>query len=228
MPRRFILCDLDGTLVDSAGDLAAALNRLLAAENRRTLGLPEVRKLIGDGTRVLVARGFAATGTAPDEAELDALLARFMEDYSDHAIDSTRPYPGVIETLARLHSDGIVLGICTNKPEAPTRAMLDALDLSQFFSGISAGDSCSMRKPDPGHVHDALARIGADPARSVMVGDSEHDVDAAIAAGVAAIAVTYGYARRSYSELGAARLIDTFAELPASLRAIGFLDPLNS
>jgi phosphoglycolate phosphatase len=221
MPQRFILCDLDGTLVDSAGDLAAALNRLLAAEGRRSLAQAEIRGLIGDGTRVLVARGFAATGAALEPAQLDALLDRFIADYSSHAIDTTRPYPGVVETLARLRDAGSVLGICTNKPEAPTRMMLDALGLSHFFAGISAGDSCATRKPDPDHVRDALARIGADPARTAMVGDSEHDVHAARAAGLATIAVTYGYAREPYETMGATRLIDRFSELPDALAAIG-------
>jgi phosphoglycolate phosphatase len=228
MPRRFILCDLDGTLVDSAGDLAAALNRLLAAEGRRTLSQAEARQLIGDGTRVLVARGFAVTGAPLDEPTLDDLLARFMADYARHAIDTTRPFPGVVETLQRLRNDGDVLGICTNKPEAPTRIMLDALGLSPFFSGISAGDSCSVRKPDPGHVRDALSRIDADPACTVMIGDSEHDVDAARAAGIPAIAVTYGYAKKPLSELGAARLIDHFAELPDILRDFAFGPPARA
>lgn len=221
MPRRFILCDLDGTLVDSAGDLAAALNRLLVEEGRRPLADAEIRRLIGDGTRVLVARGFAATGAAPEPPLLEALLARFMADYSCHAIDTTRPYPGVVETLARLRDADSVLGICTNKPEAPARRMLDALGLSHFFAGISAGDSYATRKPDPGHVRDALARIGADPARTAMVGDSEHDVHAARAAGLATIAVTYGYAREPYATMGATRLIDRFSELPDALAAIG-------
>jgi phosphoglycolate phosphatase len=221
MPPCFILCDLDGTLVDSAGDLAAALNRLLAAAGRRTLAQAEVRRLIGDGTRVLVERGFTATGAALAPVALDDALARFMADYSAHALETTRPYPGVVETLERLRAAGAVLGICTNKPEGPTRTLLDALALSHFFAGVSAGDSAATRKPDPGHVRDALARIGADPARSVMVGDSEHDVHAGRAAGLATIAVTYGYARLPYRTLGATRLIDRFSDLPEALAAIG-------
>ena len=222
MIRRFLLCDLDGTLVDSAPDLADSLNRALAAAGRRTLAYDTVRRFIGDGTRKLVERGFAATGAPLAEPALDAALARFMADYSKHAIDNTRPYPDVVETLARLRQDGIVLGICTNKPEAPTRSMLAALDLARFFAGISAGDSCSARKPDPGHVQDALARIGATPDRAAMVGDSEHDVAAGRAAGLKTIAVTYGYARGPYDSLGATRLIARFSELPAALEAIGF------
>jgi phosphoglycolate phosphatase len=221
MARRFILCDLDGTLVDSAPDLAAALNRLLAGAGRNTLAQPAVRRFIGDGTRKLVERGFAATGAPLAAAELDAALARFMADYSAHATDSTRPYPGVVETLERLREDGVVLGLCTNKPEGATRSMLEALGLAAFFSGISAGDSCAARKPDPGHVLDALARIDADPARTAMVGDSEHDIAAGRAAGLKTIVVTYGYAREPYATMGATRMIGRFDELPAALAAMG-------
>jgi phosphoglycolate phosphatase len=221
MARRFILCDLDGTLVDSAPDLAGALNRLLAAAGREPLAQAAVRRFIGDGTRRLVERGFAATGAALAAPELDDALARFMADYTAHATDSTRPYPGVIETLRRLRAEGTVLGLCTNKPEGATRIMLDALGLAAFFSGISAGDSCATRKPDPGHVRDALARIEADPARTVMVGDSEHDVAAARAAGLKTIVVTYGYAREPYETMGATKLIGSFDALPEALAAIG-------
>lgn len=221
MVRRYILCDLDGTLVDSAPDLAAALNRLLATSGRATLDQPTVRRFIGDGTKKLVERGFAATGAALAAPALDDALARFMADYSAHAVDTTRPYPGVLETLSRLRESGAVLGICTNKPEAPTRLMLDALGLSAFFSAISAGDSCATRKPDPGHVRDALARLGADPALAAMVGDSEHDIAAGRAAGLKTIVVTYGYAREPYETMGATRIIREFEELPGALDAIG-------
>jgi phosphoglycolate phosphatase len=180
-----------------------------------------VRRFIGDGTRKLVERGFAATGAALAAAALDDALARFMADYSAHAIDRTRPYPGVIETLTLLRENGAVLGICTNKPQAPTRIMLEALGLSAFFSGISAGDSCATRKPDPGHVRDALARIGADPALTAMVGDSEHDIAAGRAAGLKTIVVTYGYAREPYETMGATRMIARFDALPEALAAIG-------
>jgi phosphoglycolate phosphatase len=221
MARRFILCDLDGTLVDSAPDLAAALNRLLQASGRAPLDQPTVRRFIGDGTRKLVERGFAATGAALAAPALDDALARFMADYSAHAVDSTRPYPGVVETLTLLRENGAVLGICTNKPEAPTRIMLEALGLSAFFSGISAGDSGATRKPDPGHVRDALTRIGADPALTAMVGDSEHDIAAGRAAGLKTIVVTYGYAREPYETMGATRMIARFDALPEALAAIG-------
>jgi len=221
MVRRYILCDLDGTLVDSAPDLMAALNRLLGASGRAGLDQATVRRFIGDGTRKLVERGFAATGAALAEPALDDALARFMADYTAHAVDSTRPYPGVVETLTRLRADGAVLGLCTNKPEGATRRMLEALDLAHFFAGISAGDSCAARKPDPGHVRDALARIADDPERTAMVGDSEHDVAAGRAAGLKTIAVTYGYAREAYATMGATRLIANFAELPDALAAIG-------
>ena len=218
---RSVLFDLDGTLIDSAPDLHAALNRLLAERGLRTATLPAVQRMIGDGVRKLVERGFAAAGPPLDRPALDAAEQRFVEIYMTAPAELTRSYDGVVDTLETLAGRGLTLGICTNKPEAATQAILRQLGLARLFRGVSGGDSAPVRKPDPGHVRDALRRMAADPATTLMVGDNEHDVHAGQAAGLRTVAVTYGYARHPYNELGADWLIPRFPDLLGIIDGIG-------
>ncbi len=202
--------DLGGTLVDSAQDLAASLDTLLARHGRAPLGLAATRRLIGNGVPALVAGGFAATG-AP-AADLPALAAEFLAIYEPRIAEATRPYPGVVDALARLQADGHRLAVCTNKATGATLRLLDALDLSRFFAVVVGGDK-RPRKPDPDPLRRAIAWLGAAPAAALMVGDSEIDVATARAAGVPVVVVAYGYARVPAAELGADRVIESLAEL---------------
>ena len=208
-----IVFDLDGTLIDSAPDLHAAVNRLLARQGLRPAALDAIKRMVGDGTRKLVQRALEAAGAPPDAAGLDQAEAVFMEFYMAAPAVLTHAYPGVAETLRGLAGRGLVMGICTNKPVAATHAILAQLGWEGLFRGVSGGDSAAMRKPDPGHVRDAMARMGADPVSTLMVGDNEHDVHAGQAAGLRTVAVTYGYARHPYPTLGADWLIPRFADL---------------
>jgi phosphoglycolate phosphatase len=126
----------------------------------------------------------------------------------------------VIETLSSLVEAGFAIAVVTNKPVRATRIILDALELSPLIHAVVGGDTLKQRKPDPAPVQEALRQLGAAPGRSVMVGDMHHDVEAAHAAGVAAITVSYGYAQRHPSQVGAERVIDDFAALPAALHAL--------
>jgi phosphoglycolate phosphatase len=217
MPIRFVILDLDGTLIDSAPDLHAAVNAVLAAAGRPTLDLPMVKRFIGDGVRRLVERAFAATGPALEPAALDQATARFSARYEAAASLLTRPYDGVPETLARLRASGMRLAVCTNKPMAAAGIVLHELGLAPLIDAVSGGDPVAQRKPHPDHVRDALRRIGGTVDQAAMVGDNEHDIAAGKAAGLATVAVTYGYARVPYQELGADRLIDRFAALDQAL-----------
>ncbi|HEY8565461.1 MAG TPA: phosphoglycolate phosphatase [Beijerinckiaceae bacterium] len=213
-----VLLDLDGTLVDSARDLQEALNRLLAEEGLRSLDLSEVKGMIGDGVRKLLERALAAAGSDP--ARVDALLPRYLALYEGAASHHTDVYPGVRDTLQELRGEGLHLAVVTNKPEAATRIVLEALGLDAFLDAVIGGDTLPQRKPDPAPLHEALRRLGVGPDRAVMVGDNHHDVNAARAAGVRAIVVGYGYAHGAPEGFGADGLIDAFAELPAALRAL--------
>jgi phosphoglycolate phosphatase len=181
--------DLDGTLVDSAPDLHAALDRLMAGRGLPGFARPEVTGMIGDGVRVLVTRALAARGQAFEEAA----LAAFMADYEAAAAVLTRPFAGIPDVLAELAAQGWRLAVCTNKPEAAARRLLDALDLSRHFAALGGGDTFPVRKPDPGHLRATLAAAGAAGGRAVMIGDHSNDMRAAAGCGVPAIFAGWGY-----------------------------------
>lgn len=210
-----VLCDLDGTLVDSAEDIRSALNELLAEARREPVGPDEIKTMIGDGVAKLIERALAARGGDPGEAP--RLIPRFLALYEPNAARSTRPYPGVRETLQALRSRGLRIAVVTNKPDAATREILASLDLAPLVEVVVGGDTAPERKPHPAPVLLALDGLGVAPADAVMVGDNHHDVSAARAAGVRAIAVTYGYSHLPHEELGAERLIATFPELLGAL-----------
>ena len=220
---KVVVFDLDGTLVDSAADLRAAINKLLNEEGRRPLALDEVVGMIGDGAAKLVERAFAATDGGGAAESHERRTARFLAFYEGHATDSTRPYPGVPETLALLRERQWTLGICTNKPEQATREVLRDLDLARHFGAVVGGDSIAgVRKPDPRLLLAVVTQLGATPAEAVMVGDNANDVHAARAAGLPVIIRAGGYTRVPTSELGADAVIEAFAELPAVLdRVVG-------
>lgn len=221
-----LLCDLDGTLVDSLPDLAAAVAELLDGEGRPGLTPAAVAAMVGDGVPKLIERALAATGGAPDEAALAALVARYLPIYEARMTELTRPYPGAIETLRALKAAGWRLAVCTNKPEAPSRAIIAGLGFEGLFEAVSGGDSLAVKKPHPGHLLGLLEELGvapgAAPEVAVMLGDSANDIIAAKAAGLPAIAIAHGYGGTPARELGADRVIESFAELPAALAALGF------
>jgi phosphoglycolate phosphatase len=207
---RTLVLDLDGTLVDSVPDLAAALNRLMAARALPGFAEPEVMRMVGDGARMLVERAFAARDRAPDATA----LAEFLADYGANAAVRTRAFPGVAETLATLADAGWGLAVCTNKPEAPARLLLAALGLDGFFAAIGGGDSFPVRKPDPGHLLATLHAAGGTPGRALMAGDHHNDMLAAAGLGMPAIFAAWGYGS---PEVGvqAAAVAQRFSDLPA-------------
>jgi phosphoglycolate phosphatase len=214
-----LVFDLDGTLVDSVPDLHAALNQMLAERGRRPLSALQVKRMVGDGVPALVARALAASGADPSEAVM--ALPRFLEIYEANAAQLTRPYPGVPETLAALRRRGYHAAICTNKPQRATVAVLQGVGLLPLFEGIAGGDRFAVRKPNPGHLLNLIAELGASPAASAMIGDNENDAAAARAAAVPLLLMRYGYARVDPESLSADALLDRFSELPGALDRLG-------
>jgi phosphoglycolate phosphatase len=212
MKRTAVLFDLDGTLVNSVPDLAAAANRLLAELGRDPLGEAEIAAMVGDGVAKLVERALAARQA--EDAALAPAIARFTALYEADAITRTRPYPGVPEGLAALARAGAALAVCTNKSERATHAVLEGLGLAPFFSAVLGGDSLPTHKPDPAPLIAALDRLGVAPAQAAMVGDHRNDVLAAHGAGTAAIFARYGYGLASLGALRPDAMVDRFADLP--------------
>lgn len=203
--------DLDGTLVDSAPDLHASLNRLLAGYGLAPFALPEVTKMIGDGARALVEKAFSARGAAFEEEA----VRRFLEDYEPNSAVLTRPYPGMVATLEAFRQAGWQRAICTNKPLAATWVMLDALDLRGHFELVLGGDSLPVKKPDPGHVRGVLEGLGVAPGDATMIGDHQNDIRAAAGAGVRSVFAAWGYGDGSGADLSC----PAPAGLPALLAA---------
>jgi phosphoglycolate phosphatase len=213
-----VVFDLDGTLVDSAEDLQAASNMLLAELGRPALDLATIKSFIGDGVAKLVERILKATGGMPAGHEESTLLRRFLDIYEADPSRYTRPFPGVVETLKLLRSQGLRLGICTNKPIIATQRLLDDLGLRQLVDAVVGGDSFPSRKPSPEPLLGVLAMLGTSAAKAAMVGDNEHDVAAGRAAGVAKVLVMrYGYSRVPLDQLAHDGVLDSFSALPEQL-----------
>lgn len=215
-----IIFDLDGTLVDTAGDLAFAVNGVLTGRGLQPLPLDRILPLIGEGARRLVARALVAGG---DEgaADIDAVLQEFLDLYAANLTRSTRAYPGVPETLELLAKEGYRLAVCTNKPERHSRAILDRLGLSDRIGVLVGGDSVpGVRKPDPRILVPVFDALATTPRQAVLVGDSITDVALARAAGMPVIVRTGGYTTVPAVELGADIVIDAFDELPSAIRRL--------
>lgn len=218
MPPTALLFDLDGTLVHSVPDLCAALNVLMLEDGRRPLTETEVTQMVGNGVRKLVERGYDASGGAPsDAAALDALVERFMVVYGRTATRLSRPFDGVPDTLEALRSQGHPMAICTNKPIDATHHLLEALDLARFFDAVIGGGSTPELKPHPAPVLAALDALQARPDAALFIGDSPNDTEAARAAGLPVVCVTFGYRRCSLEELGADGLVERFSDLPEAI-----------
>lgn len=207
--------DLDGTLIDSAGGIGRALNLVLQDLGLEPLALDQVRTLIGDGVSHLLQRAFAVRNhTSPDIGDD---VRKFMAHYSDDPVAHTYLYPGVAETLRLLHSRGMTLAVCTNKPFKISEVILEKLDLARYFSAVLGGDSRPYRKPDPRMLEELLRQFAATPEQTVLVGDSEVDAATAQAAGVPFVLVTFGYHRGALDLIRRAHAVDRFDEIAGVL-----------
>lgn len=215
MPMAIVVFDLDGTLIDSAPDIRAAANRMLAEQGIAPLDLPTIVSFIGNGLPKLVERVMARTGL--DMARHEELTAVTLAHYNAAATDLTRPYPGVVDALEVLQAAGHVLALCTNKPEAPARLILRNLRLERYFNGVVGGDTLDVKKPDPAPLLHIIRRLGDGPA--IYVGDSEVDAETAQRAGVRFALFSQGYRKTPVEAIPHDDLFDDFTALPGIVRA---------
>ena len=215
-----ILFDLDGTLIDSAPDIAAAVNELLAQDALPPLSVDAVRGMIGNGVKKLVERAYAASGEPVEADGLDQATDRMMGIYGKHLTRHTVAMPGAMEMVAAYHGARVKIGVVTNKPEAFTHEILKHFGIDEQVAVVVGGDTGPARKPAPDMLHHALAAMGVPASRALMVGDSPADIGAAKAAFMASVAVHGGYTTVPADELGADRVISSLLELPAAIEAL--------
>ena len=215
-----IVFDLDGTLVDTAPDLIDTLNVVLAREGLPGMPFDVARPMIGGGARGLIERALAAEGRTEAKADVDRMFAAFIEHYAAHIADRSRAFPELEPTLDHLAALGHRLAVCTNKLEWLSTRLLNTLNLADRFAAICGQDTFGVQKPDPQVLRRTILRAGGDPAHAIMVGDSGTDVRTARAANVPVIAVDFGYTEVPIAALRPDRIIGSYKELPAAIRAV--------
>ena len=209
MNRTAVVFDLDGTLIDSVPDIRNAANAAVAGMGIDLFSVAEIRSFVGAGAPILIERMLAARDKP--QSLKDEIYPRFLDAYKD-AHNATVLYPHVRETLTALRDAGYALGICTNKPDIPTRAVLDHFDLTSMFEVIIGGDTFPKRKPDPMPLFAAYDPLEA--AQRIYVGDSEVDADTAVAANVPFLLYTEGYRKTPVAEMPHTVAFDDYRLLP--------------
>ncbi len=213
MPAPVAVFDLDGTLVDTAPDLLATLDVVLIEAGYEPLPHEHGFGSIGHGSKVMIEYALNWQNVEPEEAIVKPMHAHFLEYYAENIAVGSRPFDGVGQALDRLANAGALLAVCTNKYEALSVRLLDALGLTGRFAAVVGPDTLGVRKPDPAHVLGAIERAGGNRGRAVMVGDSRTDIDAAKAAKVPVIAVDFGYTDTPVRELGPNHVISHYDAL---------------
>ncbi|MGI9355113.1 MAG: phosphoglycolate phosphatase [Rhizobiaceae bacterium] len=215
---RIIVFDLDGTLVDSMRDLIPALNRTIARDGLPPIAFEDVGHIVGKGAMAMISRAFDFHGKPLKQARQKELLGVFLKEYEARIADDTVYFDGVFEALDALETEDWRFAICTNKFEHLARELVTKIGGAERFAAITGGDTFEVKKPNPVHIIKTVELADADPAKAIMVGDSNNDIDAAIAAGWPSIAVAFGYSDRPVEELGASTIISHFDELSDAVR----------
>jgi phosphoglycolate phosphatase len=212
-----IVFDLDGTLVDTAPDIAAAANHVFGLIGLAPVSSAELRPFIGHGARVMIEAGLRLHGVDKTNGEVDELHALFLLYYAANIAVLSRPFAGVVDVLDTLLGAGARLAVCTNKLESLSRSLLRQLGLDRRFAAIAGRDTLAVFKPAAGHLTGTIAMAGGRNGQAVMVGDSEVDFATAAAAGIPSIGVTFGYTPVPVRELRPTAVIDHYREFMAAL-----------
>jgi phosphoglycolate phosphatase len=217
---RTVVFDLDGTLVDTAPDLIAALNFVLEREGMPPVPLQSARTMIGAGARKLIERGLELDGRVTSAEDITRLTSDFIDYYADHIADASRPFDGLESALDDLTGRGYRFAVCTNKLEWLSKRLLDQLGLSPRFSAICGADTFGVSKPDPAILRQTIAQAGGQVSSAIMVGDAGPDIGVARRAGIPVIGVEFGYTEIPIADLNPDLLIGHFRDLPAAVESL--------
>ena len=221
LPAPLLVFDLDGTLAETAGDLIAALNHVMACEGAGQVAVAAARQMVGHGARKLIERGLAASGRSVTPERLEVLFADFIAFYEANIAVHSHLFPGVMASLDRFQAAGFAFAVCTNKMENASLLLLRHLGVIDRFAFVCGKDTFGVAKPDPSVLHQTIARAGGVAERSIMVGDSNTDILTARAAGVPVVAVDFGYTDVHVRELGPDRVISHFDDLWVAVAGLG-------
>lgn len=217
-----LVFDLDGTLIDTAPDLAEATNHVLTSMHLSPIDESEIRPFVGHGAMAMIEGALAAHGRAPSRDELDKAFDVFLDHYTAHIADFSRPYDGLLDAARQARAAGAKLAVCTNKLEPLARALLDELGMTELFAAITGRDSLGVWKPDPGHLTGTIALANGTNDKAIMIGDSGTDIATAQAASIPIIAVDFGYSTEPVATYAPTVIISHFRELiPAVERLSG-------
>ncbi len=216
-----LLFDLDGTLVETAPDLHAALNHTLESKGLEPVSIETIRMMIGDGAKALIRKGLSWNNAPVDEHEVDEILwPRFLDHYIDNICRLSRPYDQSVETLGYLQDQGAQLAVCTNKAQDLAERVLAGLELSGFFSATLGGDAATSKKPHAAHIEETVNLAGGRMDRAIMVGDSHTDERAARNAKLPFVFVTFGYGALTGDPYEPLRSVDHWSEMASALKTL--------
>ena len=220
-----VVFDLDGTLVDTAPDLAASTNHVLSQLGLEPVGEADIRPSVGHGALVMIERAAASRGRTFTQDELYRQFDVFIAYYTANISSSSKPYDGAIAALRHLSAEGVKLAVCTNKIEAHARTLLSELGMLRYFSALTGRDSLAVFKPNPGHLTGTIALASGTAHKSIMVGDSETDIKTAQAAGIPVVAVDFGYSVEPVASFGPTLVISHYRELVQSIERLTACTP---
>ena len=219
-----VVFDLDGTLVETAPDLHAALNHTLAQKNLAPVPLDSIRMMIGDGAKAMIRKGLSYHDQAIDQAEIDHnLWPTFIDHYLENITRLSEPFEACVSTLDALQDAGAYMGVCTNKAQNLAEEVLNGLSLSSYFGSIVGGDALPTKKPDGEHILETVRRTGGDVNRTIMVGDAWTDEKAARNAGLPFIFVSFGYGTLSAEPYEFLKSIDHWRDMQRAIAELAGL-----
>ena len=210
IPFDIVGFDLDGTLLDTSGDLAAAVNYAIGTVHRPAFPVDAIRPFVGKGAKVMLERALAESGGCDDEL-MAQLLPVLLDYYQQNLAIHSLPYPGMLAAMDALDAAGVKLAICTNKAERFAVPLMHQMGLAERFASIIGGDTVGIAKPDPAPIHAMIERAGG--GRCIFLGDTINDIAGARNAGIPSIAVSFGFLDGPVEALEADAVIDHFAEL---------------